>query len=208
MPAAKKLVDTMSDKLVEAAELGPHNRGWVAQSATTLAGLLVAKTIKLHGFDMDNLFRWVVQLLKEKKVEALQYNTTIEDLVANYIAENIRGVLRVKSTADARVKDPSGADVMTIPDATPMYRWVARHEYDQNRLFLLIAPFKKWLAAQQLDYNDISRLIFKELSGYKDKVRLGRGTRLDIPQSYALVLTWKDGAEVIPEGGLFDAPST
>ncbi len=208
MPAAKKLVDTISDKLVDAAELGPQNRGWVAQSATTLAGLLVAKTIKLHGFDMDNLFRWVVQLLKEKKVEALQYNTTIEDLVANYIAENIRGVLRVKSTADARVKDPSGADVMTIPDATPMYRWVARHEYDQNRLFLLIAPFKKWLAAQQLDYNDVSRLIFKELSGYKDKVRLGRGTRLDIPQSYALVLTWKDGAEVIPEGGLFDAPST
>ena len=206
MPAAKKLVDSMSDRLVEAAELGPQNRGWVAQAATTLAGLLVAKSIKLHNFDMDALFKWKVQVLKEKKVEAMQYNTTIEDLVANYIAENIRGVLRIRSTTDARgINDPSGADVMTIPDATPMYRWVARHEYDQNRLFLLINPFKKWLAAQQLDYTEMSKLIFKEMNGYKDKVRLGKGTRLSIPPSYALVLTWKDGdTEETPEGGLFD----
>jgi len=206
MVAAKKLVDTMSDKLVESAGLGPQNRGWVAQAATTLAGLLVAKTIKLHNFDMDALFAWTVKTLKQKKVEAAQYNVKIEDLIANYIAENIRGVLRIKSTADARgIDDPSGADVLSVPDATPMYRWVARHEYDQNRLFLLLNPFKKWLAQQQLDYNEMEGLIFKEMNGVKEKVRLGKGTRLSIPPSYALVLTWADGpADAPPKGNLFD----
>jgi hypothetical protein len=206
MPAAKKLVDTLSDKLVEAAELGPQNRGWVAQSACILGGLMIAKAVKLHSYDMDALFRWTARMLKEKKVEASQYNVKIEDLVANYIAENIRGVLRIKSTADARgINDPSGADVMSIPDATPMYRWVARHEYDQNRLFLLINPFKKWCASQQLDYNEMAKLIFKEMNGYKDKVRLGKGTRLSIPPSYAIVLTWSEGVvEAAPEGGLFN----
>jgi hypothetical protein len=207
MVAAKKLVDTMSDKLVESAGLGPQNRGWVAQAATTLAGLLVAKTIKLHNFDMDALFAWTVKTLKQKKVEAAQYNVRIEDLIANYIAENIRGVLRIKSTADARgINDPSGADVLSVPDATPMYRWVARHEYDQNRLFLLLNPFKKWLAQQQLDYNEMEALIFKDMNGVKEKVRLGKGTRLSIPPSYALVLTWTDGpADAPPKGNLFDA---
>jgi hypothetical protein len=207
MPAAKKLVDTMSDKLVEAAELGPQNRGWVAQGATTLAGLLIAKSIKLHNFNMDALFRWKVQILKDKKAEAQQYSVKIEDLIANYIAENIRGVLRIKSTTDARgINDPSGADAMVIPDATPMYRWVARHEYDQNRLFLLINPFKKWLAAQQLDYNEMVQLIFKEMNGVKDRVRLGRGTRLSIPLSYVIVLTWEDKTpDPVPVGSLYDA---
>jgi hypothetical protein len=207
MVAAKKLVDTMSDKLVEAAGLGPQNRGWVAQAATTLAGLLIAKTIKLHNFDMDALFAWTVKTLKDKKVEAAQYNVKVEDLVANYIAENIRGVLRIKSTTDARgINDPSGADVMSVPDATPMYRWVARHEYDQNRLFLLLNPFKKWLAQQQLDYNEMETLIFKEMNGKKEKVRLGKGTRLNIPPSYAIVLTWADNAvDEIPKGSVFDA---
>ena len=207
MVAAKKLVDTMSDKLVEAAELGPQNRGWVAQAATTLGGLLVAKTIKLHNFDMDALFAWTVKTLKAKKLEAAQYGVKIEDLIANYIAENIRGVLRIRSSADARgINDPSGADVMSVPDATPMYRWVARHEYDQNRLFLLLNPFKKWLAQQQLDYNEMEALIFKEMNGKKDKVRLGKGTRLNIPPSYALVLTWADGSvDEPPKGSLFDA---
>ena len=207
MPAAKKLVDTMSDKLVEAAELGPQNRGWVAQGATILSGLLIAKSIKLHNFNMDALFRWKVQILKDKKAEAQQYRVKIEDLIANYIAENIRGVLRIKSTTDARgINDPSGADAMVIPDATPMYRWVARHEYDQNRLFLLINPFKKWLAAQQLDYNEMVQLIFKEMNGVKDRVRLGRGTRLSIPLSYVIVLTWEDKTpDPVPVGSLYDA---
>jgi hypothetical protein len=87
-----------------------------------------------------------------------------------------------------------------------MYRWVARHEYDQNRLFLLLNPFKKWLAQQQLDYNEMEALIFKEMNGKKDKVRLGKGTRLNIPPSYALVLTWADGSvDEPPKGSLFDA---
>jgi len=207
MVAAKKLVDTLSDKLVVAADLGPQNRGWIAQCACAVGGLLIAKSIKLVDFDMDGLFVWVTNLLREKKEEAAQYSVKIEDLIANYIAENIRGVLRIKSTTDARaVDDPSGADVLTVPDATPMYRWVARHEYDQNRLFLLLNPFKKWLAQQQLDYKAIESMIFKELNGRKDKVRLGKGTRLNIPQSYALVLTWTDSTtDDAPKESLFDA---
>lgn len=206
MPAAKLLVDKMADKIVVAAGLGPQNRGWVAQAATTLSGLLVAKKIKLHNYDLDALFLWVVKTLREQKAEAAQYHIKIEDLIANYIAENIRGVLRIKSTADARgINDPSGADVMSVPDAVPMYRWVARHEYDQNRLFLLINPFKKWLAAQQLDYNEMSQLIIKEMHGVKDRVRLGRGTRLSIPLSYVIVLTWEDKTpDPVPSGSLYD----
>jgi hypothetical protein len=73
-------------------------------------------------------------------------------------------------------------------------------------LFLLINPFKKWLAAQQLDYNEMVQLIFKEMNGVKDRVRLGRGTRLSIPLSYVIVLTWEDKTpDPVPVGSLYDA---
>jgi hypothetical protein len=199
MMAAKNLVDTTSVRLAEAAGLTVQNRIWLAQTAVTLSALLIAKQINLINFDMDNLFRWVVGKLQENKDIVSQSDVRVEDLVTNYIAENIRGVLRIKSTSDCRISDASNADVLTSPDASPMYKWVARHEYDINRLYLIAGPFKKWCSAQQLDYNDVFRKLEEQLQGRREKVRIGRGTKFNLPAVNTIVVTWDDEIPLAPK---------
>jgi hypothetical protein len=205
MVAAKTLVDTVSVKLSESAGLTVQNRIWLAQTATVISGLTIAKKLKLINFDLDNLISWVVGKLRENKEIVSQSDVRIEDLITNYIAENIRGVLRIKSTSDCRIADPSNADVLTLPDASPMYKWVARHEFDVNRLYLIASPFRKWCSAQQLDYQDILRKLGEQMQGRREKTRIGRGTKFNLPAVNTIVVTWEN--EPLPEvtpGALFN----
>ncbi len=192
MPAAKGLLHKVSDALVKAADLSVQNRIWIAQCATVLAGMMIAKKIGLISFDMDRLFTWVVERLKENKEIIKQTDMRVDDIVTNYIAENIRGVLRIRSGSDARFKDNANVDVLTAPDSTPMYKWVARHEFDTNKLILLVTPFKKWCVNQQMDYHEVIRGIEKDLNGQRDKVRIGRGTKFNLPSAAAIILHWDD----------------
>lgn len=192
LPAAKALVNRVSEALIKKAYLGVENRIWLAQCATTLAGLMIAKQVGLINYDIDALFVWVVKMLQRQKQEVRQLETNIGDVISNYIAENIRGILRVRSTADNRVQDMPNVEVHSAPDATPTYNWVARHEFDINQLHLLQKPFKKWCTAQQMDFNEVMRLIERDFHGKRDRIRLGKGTKLNLPPSYVISLRWDD----------------
>jgi hypothetical protein len=112
----------------------------------------------------------------------------IGDMVGQFYSDHPRGILRIKSTDDAR--GDSGVEHMILPDAQPLYRWVARHEYDVNKLYLLPKPFKEWCVKQGHHYSAIREMIFKELNGKTAKMRLGRGTKLNLPPQHVLELSW------------------
>jgi hypothetical protein len=118
----------------------------------------------------------------------------IGDLVGQFYQHHPRGFLRVKSTDDARMD--GATEQMIIPDNNPLYQWVGRHEYDINKLYLLPKPFKEWVVKHGHHYHAIRGLIFKELSGRTVKIRLGRGTKIDLPTQHVIELSWSHDAYI------------
>ena len=189
MVEVEKLVLATRDKLMVSAGLEAQHRFWVAQTATTFAACIVTNQLGLTNWDLQRLYRWIVRKLKKAREDMKDMVIDIEDLVGQYLSDNPRGILRLKSTDSAKTKDAE-LEKLILPDATPMFRWVARHEYDANRLFLLPTPFKEWCIKRGHHYASIRGLIKSEMNGKFHKVRLGRGTKLDLGAMHTIELTW------------------
>lgn len=188
LDSVKLLLSENIRKLTIDSEAGAENRHWTAQAGAALTGAQIASVIGLIDWDLEALREWIVTKIRESRADTTEMKVDIRDLVTRYVNENIRGVLRIKST-----DKPTGeTEHLVLPDATPMYNWSIRHEYDINKLYLAVQPFKQWVVLQQLSYKDARDMIYKELNGESKRDRLGRGTKMSMMQQQVLVMSWDD----------------
>jgi hypothetical protein len=76
-----------------------------------------------------------------------------------------------------------------VPDGSPRGTLVARYEYDVRKLYLLIKPLKEWCGKQQINYAGlVDGLKTGRTKARKEKVRLGKGTHINLPPTDVLVL--------------------
>ena len=190
----KILLNRTTERIIREAELTPQNRIWSAKVGVVITGARIAYSMGLISWDVDNLLRWTINRLRRLKMNMKEMDISVTEIIAQYYAENIRGVLRIKSTDDARKVD-NGLDQLQVAEQMPIYNWVARHEYDVKRLYLMVKPFKQWCVQQQLNYNGIVELATNELNGKKEKIRMGKGTTITLPSITVLSITWEDEAE-------------
>ena len=183
----RELFISLQQRVDSAADLSQPHRFWSTQAASALAGLTIAKRLGLINYDLKAVFKWIVdQILANKESLTAAINDP-EDLLTAYLAENYNNVLRIKSTDDARGK--AGVDEYIVPDSAPRLQLVARYEYDLKRLYLLPKPFKDWCMKQQLHYADVVDGLKKGTAkAHIKKVRLGKGTRMNLPPVDVLVL--------------------
>ena len=199
LDAKKDLSDTM-DRIVEAAGLTPQNRIWTAQAAAVLNGGAIAQRIGLidENWDLENLFSWIISKFKRMKAGMKDMDIDIGNLIAQYYADNNQAVLRIKSTDDARNADPSGLDTIIMAEAMPKHHWVARHEYDINKIYLMVKPFKEWCVKQGFHYEAILEMVYEQLGGAKEKVRMGKGTTINLPPMTVITAQW----DIESQGGM------
>lgn len=183
----KSLFLSVQERIDKAAGLSQPHRFWSAQAASSLAGLIIAKKLGLHNFDLTNLFKWVVSVIETNKDALKAEGEDAESTLTSYLAENYNNVLRIKSTDDAR--NLGGQDVYIVPDSAPRAHLVARYEYDVKKLYLLPKPFRDWCLKLQLPYHDVL-LSLKNgpTKAIMKKIRIGKGTRMNLPPTDALVL--------------------
>jgi len=188
MVEVKELVDTQINLLITRAGLSPQNRIWAATTGTSLAGLIIAKRLGLIGWDLGAYTIWLVTKLKLMRESMSEMDVNIEDLVAQYYADNYRAVMRLRSTSDLRAV--GAIEELVNPESMPMSYWVGRHEYDVCKLYLMVNPFKEWCVRQQLSYRDVVERIALDLNGKKERMRMGRGTTIDIAPMTVISLSW------------------
>lgn len=181
-------VNSNIEKIILDAGLDSQNRFWSAQAGATFTGAMIAKHLKLIDWDLDDFYTWIVAKLKRMRHDMKDMEIDIGDLVGQFYQDHPRGFLRVKSTDDNRAE--SNVEHLVTPENSPMYQWVGRHEYDINKLYILPKPFKEWVVKQGHHYSAIRSLIIKELGGRALKMRLGRGTKIDLPTQHVLELSW------------------
>jgi hypothetical protein len=177
----KDVLAYVRKKIDEAANLQADERFWSSMCACTIAGVIIARKAGLINYDVKLLTKFILGELAKSKEGNVDFDVNAEQLLSDYMAENYNNILRIKSTDDAR-KQSTGLDHLILPDATPRMSLVARYEYDIKKLYLLPKPFKMWCVKQQIDHSNIlDSLKSGRTKAIKEKVRLGKGTHMNMP---------------------------
>jgi hypothetical protein len=188
LDAVKELAMTVQRKLDAASSLSAENRYWSALASRTIAGLMLAKKAGLIDWQIAPIVQWIVKVMAEAKAMVREMSVDVETQLTDYIAENYNNMLRIKSTDDAR-NTAGSLDKIIVPDGSPRGHFVARYEYDIKKLFLLPKPLKAWCGKQQINYAGfVDGLKTASTKATKAKVRLGKGTHINMPPTDVLIL--------------------
>lgn len=198
----KLLVETLQRQIDTAAELGPENRFWSAACAATISAAVICKHLGLISYDVKALQRYMIKtIIGQNKSASAEMSLDPMDLVTAYTYQNLGRILQIKSTIDRRSKrDQNGIDDLVVPDQQPRTAdIIGRYETDLHVLYLLPTPFKEWLAEKQVNYNSVLSELKKKHNARKIKVRLTKGTKLQMPVvdtlEVPIVLDSGDGEE-------------
>jgi hypothetical protein len=188
----KQLIDTIQRKVDKAAGLMPENRMWSVQATVSIVALIICRELGLLNYDVARLFAFVVKLIEQNKVADTEATTSIETLVNDYVNDNYGSILWIKSTDDLRGSSSSdnnnGLDSLRVPDQQPRMKFVARYETDTQKLFLVPKPLRAWCARHRLNYDSFVKEAGTKLSAHTGKVRLSKGTKLNLPPTNVLIL--------------------
>ena len=184
---AKQFLLSTQERLDALTGLTSTNRMVSASMAAYLAGGMLAKRLGLIDFDMKAVFDLVVRLVRERLDYFQGTNRNSLEYLTQYITENWNNVLRINSTQRAGNDDPI-ANEFVVPDAIPKGALIARWEPDTKNLFLIPKPFQKWCVEQQLNAKGILQDIAKTNTVDYKKVRIDKGTKLNLSSINAYVV--------------------
>ena len=74
---------------------------------------------------------------------------------------------------------------------------VARYETDIKRLYLLPKPLKLWCGDQQINFGSFMDELTKGMQAERGKMRLGKGTHMNLPPANVIIVD-------VPLGGAVD----
>ena len=181
----QKLIRQVQEKVDAKAGLTAENRYWSVLVACTLTGIILAKRCGLVQYDTKKLFQWAVERLKENKRQVEDMSISVEETLNDYIHEHWSNVLWIKSTEDLRKQEGDVANLV-IPEALPRGKLVARYETDLKRAFLVPKPLKAWCGEHQINYNSFLQDLTTKLGATKTKMRLSRGTHMNLPPTWVI----------------------
>jgi len=179
----------------EYCNLEPKYNFWSALIATTITASIITKKLGLVNYDEGKLLNFFRDVVDENKGTMAAMNIGVEQLLSEYLSENINNILQIRSTDDARKQTHgNGLDTLVIPDAVPRGRLIGRYETDLNRAYIIPKYLKHWCAKQQLSYASLVEEMKRELGAKRGKVRLTKGTHLNMPPSDVLIVncSWRD----------------
>ncbi len=194
----KDLTRTVQRKLDTKLELTNENRFWSAYISCAITAGLIAKKIDLLPFESKDMVGFAKELINYNREAAIDMHSSVEDTLNDYINEHWGNILMIKSTDDLRKQNNNGLDAFIVPDASPRVKLVARYETDIKRIYLVPKPLKEWCIKHQLNYNSFSHELMKSLHGRRGKVRLGKGTHMNLPPTDVLIVDCRfrdDGSE-------------
>tara|TARA_R100001129_G_scaffold118833_2_gene82305 strand:- start:1231 stop:4026 length:2796 start_codon:yes stop_codon:yes gene_type:complete len=186
----RAMTKEMKSRVDRVGKLEQENRFWSAHISATMVGLIIAKRLGLISFNVKNIFKWVIEvLLPQNKRNTEISNVSVFDTMNNFFIEHISNILQIKSTQDNRSKvQNNGLDALVIPEAFARGKLVARYETDTQLFYVVPKILKSWCGELQINYSHLLKQITEHCEGRRAKVRLGKGTSLNLPPADVLVM--------------------
>jgi len=192
----RSLTDSIKEKVISAAGLTSKNRFWTAHVSYTLAGLILAKRLGFHDYDIQKIFKFAIWMLKLNQNAVSDMSLSAQDILNDYINEHWNNVLWIKSTDDLRRGQAGALDSLIVPEASPRGKLVARYETDIKKAYLLLKPLRDWCVDQQINYGSLLQDLTEQMNAKKIKMRLSKGTHMQLPPAQVLAV---DCALDVPE---------
>jgi len=129
--------------------LSPDDRFWLAGATATLTGLIIAKKLGLHSFEITKLTNWVLAEMANMRVDidvnssydmSEHVGSMLNEFAPNFLVTSVRG-------------DGRGARAPIIHQ--PKGELVGRVVHDEQRLWIPVATVRKWCDANQVDYRQM-----------------------------------------------------
>jgi uncharacterized protein (DUF927 family) len=190
--STRTLFEKVQKRVDEENGLTSENRFWSAGAAATLTALIIARKIGLLNYDPEQVFKFISNEIQKNKRISAEMTGSAEEYINDYIHENYGNILWIKSTDDLRAINGNGIDELIVPEQQPRGKLVARYETDVKRLYLAPKPFKHWCTEQQINYASLMTDLAECMNARKAKMRLGKGTHMNLPPSNVLVLDCKN----------------
>jgi len=184
----RSLTDSIKEKVIAEAGLTSKNRFWTAHVSYTLAGLILAKRLGFHDYDIQKIFKFAIWMLKLNQNAVSDMTLSVQDILNDYINEHWNNVLWIKSTDDLRAGQGGALDSLIVPEAMPRGKLVARYETDIKRAYLLLKPLRDWCVDQQINYGSLIQDLTDQMKAKKIKMRLSKGTHMQLPPAQVLAV--------------------
>lgn len=178
------VITTIQRQIDRAAGLGPENRFWSAAAAVSIAAAVICKHLGLLDYDVKALRDYVVEkVLKQNQRATVDLHADPMALVSEFAYQNWGRILQIKSTVDMRGRHHgNGLDQLVIPEQMPRSTdMVGRYETDMKRLFIIVKPFREWLADQQLNFVSVVDELRKKHGAKRTRIRISKGTAMNLP---------------------------
>ena len=195
--SVRDLVAEVQKRMDARAGLTSENRFWSAHVAHTLAGLILAKRLGLLSYDVSKVSKFAEWMLKANLAAVADMSLNAQDILNDYINEHWNNVLWIKSTSDMRKGEAGALDTLVVPEALPRGKLVARYETDIKRAYLVPKALRAWCVEHQINYGSLVQDLKDEMGAKKTKMRLSKGTHMQLPPTEVLVV---DCSIEVPNG--------
>ena len=194
MAGSKALYNKVKKKVNKLLGTKSKERFWVAGFTCLLTGGYIARSLGLIDWDIDALFKYLIDLALAKRTEvdneALDYNSVLGE----FLSENKGAILQINGNADLRSGLPQA------PIFNPNVKLLGRYEPDTKKLFIVRSAFKEYCVRKQISFNTAVTHLqdgvkFKD----RDKIRIMRGTGIDGPSVHVLIFEGNFGELEIKE---------
>ena len=154
-----------------------------------MTGLIVAKKIGLIDWDIPQIFKWIVDILKEATASIEDAAIDPLQVIGRYWTENFSNTLSIRSTDDARKDKNELLEQIVMPDSTPRMSLKLRYEYDVKTLYIAVDSFREWCGKHGIVYDPFVKSLMKGKTKAEIKSkRMAKGTRMNIPPTSTIVL--------------------
>jgi hypothetical protein len=173
---AKDLIKQIQARIDKEVKFTARERFWSAVCACNIAGGLIAKSLKLHDYDMKLVYKWLVKMLSEMREDVKPPVDVPFTVLGDFINAHMINVLVVNGEVDSR----SGLN--SAPMQEPRSELLVRYEPDNKTLYVVAKPFKDYCVKYQINHKELLSKL-KESGIYKDTInkRMAKGMKVVSP---------------------------
>jgi adenylate cyclase len=173
---AVALMRQVQARLDKEVQFTMRERFWSAVAACNIAGGLIAKSLKLHDYDMKAVYDWLKIMLNEMRNDVTPPQSTPITALGEFINAHITNALVVNGVVDAR------SNLQHMPMLEPKGELLIRYEPDTKELYVAAKQFKEFCVRQQINY----KTTLKDLTAMKVFVegmnkRMSKGMKVVSP---------------------------
>jgi energy-coupling factor transporter ATP-binding protein EcfA2 len=150
----QKLVSYYTSKFDEAADIPNVERYWSVIVSCTLAGGHIANELNLAAFDMDKLFKWCVNQVRDMREIVVDNRRDPEALLVEYLNYHQTSTIIV---SDSQFKS-NGITIVKEPKSSLLIRT----DLTLNKAYIDKMAIKQWLVKGGSDFHTVKTALKKE----------------------------------------------